>query len=87
MVSEWSAFCTDPLVSTSCSNALQSPNPDWASAVNGPSDQAPHYAWTDMTYLLYHQNVSWGYYVFKGSEPDCENDQSMTCKPVAQSAF
>ena len=43
-----------------------------------------HYAWTDMTYLLHKQNVSWGYYVFKGTEPDCENDSAMTCAPVAQ---
>ena len=26
-----------------------------------------------MTYLLHKQNVSWGYYVLQGSEPDCEN--------------
>ncbi|MBV8998672.1 MAG: hypothetical protein JO304_06405, partial [Solirubrobacterales bacterium] len=53
-VSEWSAFCTDPLNPSSCTNALQNPN---------PSDGLPHYAWTDMTYLLHQQNVSWGYYV------------------------
>ena len=28
-----------------------------------------------MTYLLHQQNVSWGYYVFQGTEPDCENDE------------
>jgi phospholipase C len=74
-VSEWSAFCTDPLTPFSCKNALQNPN---------PSDGAPHYAWTDMTYLLHKNNVSWGYYVFNGTEPDCENDSAMTCAPVAQ---
>ncbi|HEY8764172.1 MAG TPA: alkaline phosphatase family protein [Solirubrobacteraceae bacterium] len=74
-VSEWSAFCTDPLAPFSCKNALQNPN---------PSDGTPHYAWTDMTYLLHKNNVSWGYYVFKGTEPDCENDSAMTCAPVAQ---
>ena len=37
-----------------------------------------------MTYLLHKNNVSWGYYVFKGTEPDCENDSAMTCAPVAQ---
>src|SRR6202020_1247794 len=42
------------------------------------------YAWTDITYLLHGQNVPWAYYVFKGTEPDCENDASMTCAPVQQ---
>jgi phospholipase C len=74
-VSEWSAFCTDPLNPASCTNALQNPN---------PSDGVAHYAWTDMTYLLHQQNVSWGYYVFQGTEPDCEDDAAMTCAPVQQ---
>ena len=74
-VSEWSAFCTDPLNPASCTNALQSPN---------PSDGLDHYAWTDMSYLLHQQNVSWGYYVFQGTEPDCEDDAAMTCAPVQQ---
>jgi phospholipase C len=74
-VSEWSAFCTNPLDPSSCTNALQNPN---------PSDGLEHYAWTDMTYLLHQQNVSWGYYVFQGTEPDCESDSAMTCAPVQQ---
>ena len=84
MVSEWSALCSNPFNAFSCRNALQSPNPDWANGINGPSDQTPHYAWTDMTYLLHRQNVPWGYYVFAGSEPDCESDSSVSCVPVAQ---
>ena len=90
-VSEWSAFCTSPANAYSCRSAIQSPNPDWrhegngpASGIKGPSDQTPHYAWTDITYLLHLHHVSWGYYVFKGTEPDCENDAAMSCKPVAQ---
>jgi phospholipase C len=74
-VSGWSAFCTDPLNQFSCTNALQSPN---------PSDGLPHYAWTDLTYLLHRYGVSWGYYVFQGSEPDCESDSAVTCAPVQQ---
>ena len=42
------------------------------------------YAWTDITYLLHNAGVSWGYYVFKGAEPDCESDEAMTCAPVQQ---
>ena len=74
-VSEWSAFCTDPLNPASCTNALQNPN---------PSDGLAHYAWTDITYLLHQAGVSWGYYVFQGTEPDCESDSAMTCAPVQQ---
>ena len=54
-------------------NALENPNPD--GGFTGPNDGQLHYAWTDMTYLLHNAGVSWGYYVFKGTEPDCENDQ------------
>jgi phospholipase C len=28
--------------------------------------------------------VSWGYYVFGGTEPDCESDAAMSCAPVTQ---
>ena len=51
---------------------------------SSPNDGQLHYAWTDITYLLHQQNVSWAYYVFQGTEPDCENDASMTCAPVQQ---
>jgi phospholipase C len=90
MVSEWSAFCNNAQNPFSCHGALQWPNPDWqtgaVSAIQGPSDDQPHYAWTDMTYLLHKQNVDWGYYVFKGTEPDCEDDAAMNCSPVQQNA-
>jgi phospholipase C len=87
MVSEWSAFCTNPLVPSSCHGDLQNPNPDstlQATTFATSNDGQLHYAWTDITYLLHQQNVSWGYYVFQGTEPDCENDSSMTCAPVQQ---
>ncbi len=83
-VSEWSAYCTDPLNAASCTNALQNPNSD--AAKGGENDGNLHYAWTDMTYLLHKAGISWGYYVFNGTEPDCEQDQAMTCQPVPQNA-
>jgi hypothetical protein len=46
----------------------------------------PIYAWTDLTYLIHKDNVSWGYYVVPGSEPDCENDSSLSCAPVKQNS-
>ena len=68
MVSGWSAKCStpDPL---SCQSALESP--DQAGKVGA---KAPNYAWTDLTYLLHQANVSWGYYVAPGTEPDCADD-------------
>jgi phospholipase C len=80
-VSEWSAFCTNPFNAFSCTNALQVPN---LVQNLGPLNQKPLYAWTDMTYLLHRAGVSWGYYVFKGTEPDCADDAAMTCAPVKQ---
>ena len=83
MVSEWSAKCSvagDPM---SCINALQSPSnpPDFGV----PGHPAPDYAWTDLTYLLFKDQVSWKYYVQTGTEPDCEDDEA-DCPPVHQDA-
>ncbi len=78
-VSEWSAHCTNPYDPYSCTNSLQRPN-----SPGKPLSQAPLYAWTDITYLLHRFGVSWGYYVFQGTEPDCEDDSAMTCTPVKQ---
>jgi phospholipase C len=46
----------------------------------------PDYAWTDITYLLHKHDVSWRYYVFEGTEPDCQDDAAVTCAPVPQDA-
>ncbi len=91
MVSEWSANCSNPMNPFSCRNAVQNPNNDESGGASQPYDQfgqvndgQPLYAWTDMTYLLHKFGVSWGYYVFAGTEPDCENDAAMSCAPVQQ---
>ena len=55
-------------------------------AGNPPATVAPHYRWTDLTYLLHRAHVSWRYYVFTGTEPDCQQDQQITCPPVHQDA-
>jgi phospholipase C len=84
MVSEWSARCSrrgDPM---SCVNAVENPVAPPFSAQN-PTPRKPDYAWTDLTYLLHRHHVSWGYYVFKGSEPDCRDD-GVACRPRFQSA-
>jgi phospholipase C len=83
-VSEWSAKCSSPFDAFSCVNALQSPNSDSGGDNSRANDGQLHYAWTDMTYLLHKSNIPWAYYVFKGTEPDCENDAAMSCAPVQQ---
>ena len=83
MVSGWSALCAVPAEPLSCAGALESPAtpPDY-----NKKGKVPDYAWTDVTYLLHRHQVSWGYYVFAGGEPDCENDESVTCAAVGQNA-
>jgi phospholipase C len=79
-VSEWSAYCSDPNQPYSCQGRLESPNNDYVDGnIVGPSNQTPTYAWTDMTYLLRGQNVSWAQYVFKGNEPDCDTNRTSAC--------
>ncbi|MGA2927512.1 MAG: alkaline phosphatase family protein, partial [Solirubrobacteraceae bacterium] len=84
MVSGWSARCrtADPMTCINNNNNPAYP-PDYATNVGGPP---PDYAWTDLTYLLHKQRVSWAYYVFQGDEPDCEDDAALSCAPVAQNA-
>jgi phospholipase C len=82
-VSGWSARCEiadDPM---SCTNALQTPEnpPDF-----NKQGMTPDYAWTDLTYLLHRHRVSWGYYVYAGGEPDCENDEEIVCSAPGQNA-
>jgi len=81
-VSEWSARCAnrDP---SSCRNALQFP--DRRGSVDGHYHE-PVYAWTDLTYLMHRDDVSWGYYVVTGTEPDCANDDALSCEPRHQNA-
>jgi phospholipase C len=85
-VSEWSADCKTHRPS-SCRNAVM-PSPKPANGdptrARANAEGAPVYAWTDLTYLLHRNHVSWRYYVVKGNEPDCENDNAITCAPVPQ---
>jgi phospholipase C len=73
-VSAWSAKCaraTDPM---SC-----------VSTLSGGKHSNVQYAWTDLTWLLHRNHVSWGYFVASGHQPDCPND-SQSCLLKAQTA-
>jgi phospholipase C len=56
---------------------------------SGEGQQLGVYSWTDLTYLLHKNHVSWAYYVQKGVQPDCDDNPDETaagCAPVAQGA-
>jgi phospholipase C len=75
MVSEWSATCLEHNEPSSCSNEIRH---------KGSPNVPPVYAWTDLTYLLHKNHVSWGYYIVNGTEPDCADDRELSCAPVKQ---
>jgi len=83
MVSEWSAHCSRAGDPTSCHNSVNGPGAP--PSTTQPGRPPPDYAWTDLTYLLHRAGVSWGYYVFQGTEPDCEDDAA-ACPPKRQNA-
>jgi phospholipase C len=84
LTSEWSALCTSSNPA-SCVNQLDKPGlpPDFNSPHPRP---APFYAWTDLTYLLHKNSVSWAYYVFSGTEADTQDDEEMATPKKAQNA-
>jgi phospholipase C len=90
LVSEWSAKCSVAGQPLSCTNAPQDPPnpPDPAGGAFSPPAATPtaDYAWTDLTYLLYKDNVSWGYFIVPGQEPDCEDPSEISCVQGALNA-
>jgi phospholipase C len=91
-VSGWSAKCDMPGDPMSCHNAVSRPDrpPDSGNArhhyrTTGSALPPPDYAWTDLTYLLHKDGVSWAYYVSRGTQPDCGNGE-MFCRHVMQKA-
>jgi phospholipase C len=78
MVSEWVAHCTDFLNPMSCVTT--------ADPV-APLPRETPFAWTNLTWLLDHQRVSWKYYLSEGGTPDCDDqDDSDNCDPEIQKA-
>lgn len=95
LVSEWSAFCSQHDNPSSCHNTVQPPVSPAASPTphggqvgfRAPGQQrAPIYAWTDLTWMMHKDHVSWRYYVVSGTEPDCEDDATLSCPAKHQSA-
>jgi phospholipase C len=86
MVSGWSANCPTPNDPLSCTSALDGPTLPGGKGTSLTEANAGklEYQWTDLTYLLNKANVSWGYYLSEGNEPDCEDD-AMLCVTTKQS--
>jgi phospholipase C len=84
-VSAWSARCRKRNHPMSCVNAVEDPGSPPGEPQNR-NGRKPIYAWTDITYLLHRHRVSWRYYVFKGTEPDCADDGAIVCRAVRQNA-
>jgi phospholipase C len=84
LLSGWSARCTQKGDPASCHSQVQNPGTPPGGPDN-PTGKIPDYAWTDLTYLLHKYGVSWSYYVQKGVEPDCADNQ-MFCAPVPQNS-
>jgi phospholipase C len=83
MVSEWSAYCKDANDPSTCRSRVQHPNPDVPGLVSPNDGKYVVYAWTDITWLMHMDHVSWRYYVTPGDAPDCA-DGAMTCGAVKQ---
>ena len=60
LVSAWSAYCGDPLDPMTCSSNVELA--DQNTIMRQHRDE-PIWGWTDITYLLEKQDVSWAYYV------------------------
>jgi len=88
LVSGWSARCrtSSPV---SCASDIGGPYGVAAfdNAVSGElasGTASIRLAWTDITWLLYLNHVSWAYYVQAGTQPDCAHDAAETCAAVTQ---
>jgi phospholipase C len=75
MISGWSAKCANPNDPMSCVSDINNPGNGTISM----GDTAK-WAWTDITYLLHKNNVTWAYYLTEGYEPDCPNGDE-SCIP------
>jgi phospholipase C len=88
MVSGWSARCSRAGDPSSCADdGNLDAHLGQTRDTQDRSAQRPLYdfAWTDLTYLLHKNHISWKYYVAEGTEPDCE-DGAAACVPQTQQA-
>jgi phospholipase C len=83
LVSGWSAVCSkvEPENPLTCASSLSPITP--AKIWSHPLEPGKTlYPWTDITYALHKSGVSWRYYIHEGTEPDCEDDEAISCEKV-----
>jgi phospholipase C len=97
LVSAWSALCKTRSPMSCVSDIQMNHNGQQidravAKVMSGNTSVTPsvspatNLAWTDITWLLHAQHVSWAYYIEAGTQPDCANNGAVACKPVKQDA-
>ena len=79
-VSGWSALCPKPADPGACRTNISDPR----LVVPGLLHQRADFQWTDITYLLHKYGVSWRYYIERGSQPDCADNNAIVCPAVRQ---
>ncbi|HLG78466.1 MAG TPA: alkaline phosphatase family protein, partial [Ktedonobacteraceae bacterium] len=77
MVSAWSAVCSQEDDPSSCVN-----NDKLTGKAKNAGPGQADYAWTDLTYLLHKNNISWAYYLDQGVDADCPDDQMICTEPA-----
>jgi phospholipase C len=77
MVSGWSASCASPTDPLSCRSFDGWKQPHHHGAIRFP--------WTDLTYLLARNGVTWRYFIEPGLQPDCA-DGDMKCAARVQNS-
>ena len=83
MVSEWSAFCTDPTTAYSCRDGAR--EPESRRRLRRPQRRpSSDYAWTDMTYLLHKRQSAGATTCSRAPSPTARTTRPMTCAPVQQ---
>jgi phospholipase C len=85
-LSGWSAICPnkDPNP-MDCTNAINPESP--SHNPYGPVQPGKTtYSWTSLPHLLDQHGVSWRYFLLEGSEPDCVNDESISCSAKKQNS-
>ena len=82
LMSGWSAHCSDPTDPMSCrSNVIMKRDEvQWNYGDN------PQYAWTDITWLLDANHVSWRYYIGSDTcwEPPCDHERPLHTTPFTR---
>jgi phospholipase C len=79
-VSAWSAACRTPSP-MSCTTAL-GPISDHGGTTPLTRPPTSPYRWTDLTYMMHRDHVSWGYYIHNGRQPDCASGAMQCTLPV-----